>query len=286
MNKKKLIPILILGFLSIAAVQVPDLTNLATVASDDKFYIIDKSDLTDGANGTGKRIDWSVLKADAQSGMQAADADLTTYAGITPSANVQSLLGAADYSAIRTLLATQMSITHDASGYRLSGDAGSPGNSKYYGTDGSGTKGFYAVPSGTISGLTTNTIPKATSASTIGDSSIVDNGTTITIGAGTDAQMSGSASASLSADSGVTNHVNVVAATTTINNTLDVDQGKITSEIKEFCKTLETPTDADDNIPFFLPKNNITVTGVYGMTQGGTSIAGTISDGTNAFEAV
>ena len=35
---------------------------------------------------------------------QVADADLTTYAGITPSANVQSVLGAADYSAIRTLL--------------------------------------------------------------------------------------------------------------------------------------------------------------------------------------
>ena len=38
------------------------------------------------------------------SDVQAYDADLTTYAGITPSANVQSLLGAADYAAIRTLL--------------------------------------------------------------------------------------------------------------------------------------------------------------------------------------
>jgi hypothetical protein len=35
---------------------------------------------------------------------QAGDADLTTYAGITPSANVQSLLGAADYAAMRTQL--------------------------------------------------------------------------------------------------------------------------------------------------------------------------------------
>jgi hypothetical protein len=34
---------------------------------------------------------------------QAADADLTTYAGITPSANVQSILGAADYAAIAAL---------------------------------------------------------------------------------------------------------------------------------------------------------------------------------------
>lgn len=36
--------------------------------------------------------------------VQAFDADLTTYAGITPSANVQSLLGAADYAVMRTQL--------------------------------------------------------------------------------------------------------------------------------------------------------------------------------------
>jgi hypothetical protein len=35
---------------------------------------------------------------------QPLDNDLTTYAGITPSANVQSLLGAADYAAVRTQL--------------------------------------------------------------------------------------------------------------------------------------------------------------------------------------
>ena len=37
-------------------------------------------------------------------GKQAADADLTTYAGITPSANVQSLMAAANYAAMRTLI--------------------------------------------------------------------------------------------------------------------------------------------------------------------------------------
>jgi len=36
--------------------------------------------------------------------IQAYDADLTTYAGITPSADVQSLLGAANYAAMRTQL--------------------------------------------------------------------------------------------------------------------------------------------------------------------------------------
>lgn len=43
---------------------------------------------------------------------------------------------------------TQMSITSDTSGVMLSGDEASPGNSQYYGTDGSGTKGFHALPSG------------------------------------------------------------------------------------------------------------------------------------------
>jgi hypothetical protein len=36
--------------------------------------------------------------------IQAYDADLTTYAGITPSANVQTFLGSADYAAMRTNL--------------------------------------------------------------------------------------------------------------------------------------------------------------------------------------
>lgn len=42
----------------------------------------------------------------------------------------------------------QMSITSDASGVKLSGDVASPGNSFYYGTNGSGTKGYFALPVG------------------------------------------------------------------------------------------------------------------------------------------
>lgn len=41
---------------------------------------------------------------------------------------------------------TQMSITSDASGIKLAGDEASPGNTQYYGTDGSGNKGYHAFP--------------------------------------------------------------------------------------------------------------------------------------------
>lgn len=43
---------------------------------------------------------------------------------------------------------TQMSVTSDASGLKLSGDSASPGNTKLYGTDGSGVKGWYDQPAG------------------------------------------------------------------------------------------------------------------------------------------
>lgn len=42
----------------------------------------------------------------------------------------------------------QMSLTSDTAGLKLSGDEASPGNSKYYGTNASGVKGFHALGSG------------------------------------------------------------------------------------------------------------------------------------------
>jgi hypothetical protein len=50
-------------------------------------------------------------------------------------------------------LKTQMSITSDASGIKLSGDAASPGNTKYYGTNSVGTKGFYDLAGVSWSGI-------------------------------------------------------------------------------------------------------------------------------------
>jgi hypothetical protein len=60
---------------------------------------------------------------------------------------------------------SQMSLTSDASGLRLVGDSATPGNNKIYGTNGSGTKGWYDAGSstgtvtsvsgtGTVNGLT------------------------------------------------------------------------------------------------------------------------------------
>lgn len=51
-----------------------------------------------------------------------------------------------DATSLRTV--QQMSVTVDGSGLKLSGDATSPGNSKYYGTDSGGTKGFNSLPAG------------------------------------------------------------------------------------------------------------------------------------------
>lgn len=52
------------------------------------------------------------------------------------------------------------------------------------------------------------------------------------------------------------------------------------------CKTLETPVDADDNIPVWAFPEARTITDVHCYTEGGTSIAVTISDGSDALEAV
>ena len=55
---------------------------------------------------------------------------------------------------------------------------------------------------------------------------------------------------------------------------------------KEICFTLEDPVDADDNIPFYFPRQAITITDVYCQVDGGTSVAMVISDGTNALESI
>lgn len=55
---------------------------------------------------------------------------------------------------------------------------------------------------------------------------------------------------------------------------------------RQFCFALEDPVDADDDVPIYFPREPITVTDVYCEVDGGTSVALTISDGTNALEAI
>ncbi|MFC2097999.1 beta strand repeat-containing protein, partial [Bacteroidota bacterium] len=63
--------------------------------------LLSTNNLSDVANATTATQN---LGVEVGVDVQAYDADLTTYAGITPSANVQSLLGSADYATARTNL--------------------------------------------------------------------------------------------------------------------------------------------------------------------------------------
>lgn len=69
----------------------------AGVSQDDFYDVLHAIDTDDDG-------DIDTIDATLWATKQPADADLTTYAGITPSANVQSLMGAATYAAMRTLL--------------------------------------------------------------------------------------------------------------------------------------------------------------------------------------
>ena len=81
--------------------------------------------------------------------VQAYDADLTTYAGITPSANVQSLLAAADYAAMKTLFGL-----NNVENTALSTWAGSTSLTTL-GTIGTGTWNATAIADGKIASALT-----------------------------------------------------------------------------------------------------------------------------------
>lgn len=61
---------------------------------------------------------------------------------------------------------------------------------------------------------------------------------------------------------------------------------RVISKFHEKCVTLENPVAADDNVPFYHPREAITVTDVTCEVDGGTSIELIISDGTNALETI
>ena len=81
---------------------------------------------------------------------QPLDTDLTTWAGVTPSANGQALVSAANYAAMRGLLDLEAGTDFNAYSATLNTLAGLTltGNSKYIGTNSSGVAGVYDLPSG------------------------------------------------------------------------------------------------------------------------------------------
>ena len=52
------------------------------------------------------------------------------------------------------------------------------------------------------------------------------------------------------------------------------------------CFTIEDPADADDNIPLWIEHPAITVTSMRCIVEGGTSVTGFLSDGTNALDTM
>lgn len=100
-----------------------ELTNDSSSPGSNYFY---------GTSGAGTK-GWYALPAGAESttvsDTNTIDLTLTTY----------NISGDVRY---------QQSITSDSSGIKLDGDQTSPGNDYFYGTNGSGTKGWYAVAGG------------------------------------------------------------------------------------------------------------------------------------------
>lgn len=85
--------------------------------ADGTIDLVVDNDLANYSNATSGFLNASSIG----STVQAYDADLTTYAGITPSANVQTLLGAANYSAFRTSLGVDAAGTDNSTNVTLAG---------------------------------------------------------------------------------------------------------------------------------------------------------------------
>lgn len=103
--------------------------------------LVSTNNLSDVASAAVSRTNLGVAIG---TNVQAYDADLTTYAGITPSANVQALLGAASYAAMKTLM--DLEIGTDVQAYSSilgSIAAAATSANKIYGINSSGTIGLY-----------------------------------------------------------------------------------------------------------------------------------------------
>jgi len=84
--------------------EIPNTVALTSAATLGRFaWLTDRLWLANGTNWTSRWLLDSTMIG-VSGGVQGYDTDLGTYAGITPSANVQSILSAANYAAVNTLL--------------------------------------------------------------------------------------------------------------------------------------------------------------------------------------
>jgi hypothetical protein len=100
----------------------PLITNGARFGTDGTDYLIDNT-----SNGSGSATLYigneSILASgDIDVSVQAYDANLTTYGGITPSADVQTMLGSVDNAAIRTNIAAESNASNNFDPDRLQND--------------------------------------------------------------------------------------------------------------------------------------------------------------------
>ncbi|HJP96526.1 MAG TPA: hypothetical protein VJ843_04090 [Candidatus Saccharimonadales bacterium] len=113
-------------------------TDLALTKADVGLSNVPNIDATDRANQTGTQTA-STISDFTEAAQDAVGASLTDTSTINLMYNDTGNTITAD-------ALTQMSVTSDASGLKLSGDATTPGTSKYYGTDSGGTKGYFSLP--------------------------------------------------------------------------------------------------------------------------------------------
>ena len=131
-------------------------------------------------------IDWAIfLISGSGSGGGSGVSSLNSLTGalnitagsgisVTPSgSSIQITNTGSSYTFADSLVNTGGTVT-------LVGDTASPGASEYYGTNGSSVLGYYALPSGTISGLTTDGVVYATSATTVASTSAGTAGQVLT----------------------------------------------------------------------------------------------------------
>jgi hypothetical protein len=96
-----------------------------------------------------RRTSWGAEALEVKTANGAVDLLNITTLVINQAAGLTLSQPAAAQAQIAVL--NQLSIDVDASGIKLKNDAATPGNSKYYGTDGTGTKGFFSLPASGMS---------------------------------------------------------------------------------------------------------------------------------------